>query len=208
MDHNPVVGDDFFTAHRQNLTAIESALDALAAMRPEFEQQGSASEHWFYDLTCAVVHRNYLLHCLIADLETAATPWRGRLGIRLLATHALETLEEVGGALNRTLEKRVAEITDNPRITGPLEEAAKDFATFRRVNDKAIRALKRDLGLEPGRGGERHGLDRDLDQQTVIGLAMGVIAWLSAFGRAATLLISVIRGEKAARRPPDGQATG
>jgi hypothetical protein len=191
------VSDDFFPTHRANLAAIEAALGALSTMRPEFEEHGSASEHWFYDLTCTVVFHNYLLHRLVAGLEGEKTPWQIRVEARLLASHVLETIDAVGTLLNRTLDKRVADITNNPRIVGPLDEAAKEFATFRRINDKAIRGLRKALGLEEGRARERVAFDKDLDHQAVIALAIGVISWLSSFGRHATLLISAIRAEKA-----------
>jgi hypothetical protein len=205
---NASVSDDFFTTHRANLAAIEAALTALTTMRDEFEQRGSGSEHWFYDLTCTVVFHNYVLHRLVASLEGEKTPWQVRVEARLLAIHTLETIDALGTLLNRTLDKRVADITDNPRIVGPLDEAAKDFATFRRINDKAIRGLRKALGIEEGRARERVAFDKDLDHQAVIALAIGVISWLSAFGRAATLLISAIRSDKQGDGAAEPEAGG
>lgn len=190
------MSDDFFAAHRSNLAAIEAALTALAGMQAEFEQGGSADEHWFYDLTCEVVHQNYLLHALIAALEGEKTVMRARLDGRLLAQHTIETVERIGGMLTRTLEKRVTALTDNPRIVEPLTEAAKEFAAFRRVNDKGIRSLRRQLGME---GGERSTVLQNLDPTAVASLALEVVRWLSAFGKATTLLISAIRADKAGR---------
>jgi hypothetical protein len=200
------VSDDFFPTHRANLAAIESALGALAAMRGEFESRGTGAEHWFYDLTCTAVFHNYLLHRLIGALEGDKSEWQLRVESRLLAQHTLETIDALGALLNRTLDKRVADITDNPRIVAPIEEAAKEFATFRRINDKAIRALGKALGIEQGRPSERVAFDKDLDAQAVVKLAIGVVSWLSAFGRAATLLISAIRAEKAGGAAAEGES--
>jgi hypothetical protein len=204
---NAAVADDFFPTHRANLLAIEAALGALAAMRAEFESRGTGAEHWFYDLTCTAVFRNYLLHRLIAALEGDKTEWQLRVESRLLAQHTLETIDALGAMLNRTLDKRVGDITNNPRIIAPIDEAAKEFATFRRINDKAIRALGKAIGIEQGRASERVAFDKDLDATAVVKLAISVVSWLSSFGKAATLLISAIRSEKAGGAAAAGEAS-
>ncbi len=203
---NPSVTEPFFAANSQNLAAIETALTALTSMRRDFEDRGSASEHWFYDLTCAAVFQNYTLHYLISLLDGEKPAWRTRLESRLLATHTLSVIDDLGRLVNKTFEKHLAEITNNPRIIQPLEQAAKDLAAFRRVNDKSVRALRKALGLhDESKPRERIAFDNDLDPQAIIGLAMGTIGWLSSFGKGATLLIGVIRTEKQlGDQPRDG----
>lgn len=191
---------DFFTTNRENLAAIAQALDALEGMRGEFEQRGSADEHWFYHCTCDVVWQDYELHELLARLEGEKTRWSARLEARLLAQHTLATIDRIAAMLNRTLEKRVAALTNNPKISDPIHQCAREFSTFRRLNEKSIRALRRQLGEEAGQ--ERPSPLQDVDHQIVAGLALEIIRWLSQFGRAATLLISAIRALHAQGQPP------
>ncbi len=176
--------NDFFAANRDNRAAIAEALSALAGMHSEFTERGSADEHWFYDLTCEVVFLDFLLHDLLARIEGAKDDWSTRLDARLLGIHTLRTIDRVGSMMNKTLEKRIAALTDNPAIVDPLGVVVQEFATFRRLNDKIIRATRRELGMEES--GERPWALAEVDHQAVAGLALAMIRWLSEFGKAAT----------------------
>ena len=129
---------------------------------------------------------------LLARIEGEKDVWSMRLDhARLLGIHTVQAIDRVGAIMNKTLEKRIAALTNNPAIVDPLGAVVRDFATFRRINDKVIRATRRELGMDES--AERPWALAEVDHEAVAGLALAMIRWLSEFGKAATLLISAIR---------------
>jgi hypothetical protein len=188
------MSDDFFASHRQNMEAIEKALDALSAMAPEFIQREDYSERWFYETACSVVYDNYKLHYLISILPGDKSRWQMRVEAKWLAQETVQIVDQVGNMLNRTLRNHISALTDNPKLVEPIEDAIKRFATFRRVHDKHMRVLQKKLGLSAdSKKRELLGFDQDLEAREVVELALGVVMWLSDFGKAITLIISALR---------------
>ncbi len=203
--------NDFFAANRDNRAAIAEALSALAGMRQEFTERGSADEHWFYDLTCEVVFLDFLLHDLLARIEGDKDAWSARLDARLLGIHTLRTIDRVGGMMTKTLEKRIAALTNNPAIVDPLGAVVREFATFRRLNDKVIRATRRELGMDEG--GERPWALAEVDHQAVAGpgpgdgpLALGDSARPPPSTSSSAIRALHLRAAAGAARRPAGSA--
>lgn len=187
--------DDDTTATRGNLAAIEAALDALASIRHEFTPGDDA--RWFVDLTCTLVYDNFRLHASLDTLQSATTPWRARFAIRGLTLTLLDVVQALGGLFNRSLDVHLAALTNNPAITEPIGAVAMRLAAFRRVNDKRLRVLAKALGVDhEAKARERLDFAGDLPGEEIVGLALEVMGMLSEMGRAATLLISAIRGER------------
>ncbi|MBA3707970.1 MAG: hypothetical protein H0W83_04005 [Planctomycetes bacterium] len=190
------MSDEFFASNRQNMQAVAMALDALSDMAPEFRGREEHSETWFYDMACETVAGNYRLLYLIDGLSGAATVWQSRVGTRLLVQETIAVIEQMGGILTRTFENQVIAITNNPRLLEPLQESAKEFATFRRINDKEIRGFQKSLNLiETSKKRERIVFDQDLDTGAVMKLALATVIWVSGFGKGVTLVISALRGK-------------
>src|SRR5205823_6359915 len=116
--------DENLAAITDNMSAVETALDALAALRVEFDQ-ASASAHWFYDATCRLIYADFRIHHLLAGVGQADTPWRRRHAVRLLAAAVIESAHEIGATLTRSLESHLAQLTDNPRIAEPIDDLCK-----------------------------------------------------------------------------------
>jgi hypothetical protein len=188
------MSDDFFASNRANLQAVETALDALAAMGPEFRARAEHSERWFYDLACDAVAGNHRLLYLMNALADASSPWKSRVATRLLVQETIAVIERMGAALTRTFDNQVTAITNNPVLLEPLQDGAKAFATFRRINDKDIRGFQKSLNLvETSKKREQLSFDDDLDTASVMKLSLATVIWLSGFGKAVTLLISALR---------------
>lgn len=188
------------SSNREIIAALEQALDALAGIRAEFQAESDAPARWFHALTSAGVHANYRLHVRLEALGAAATPWRARLERRHLALTLVEVVAETGRELGRPWEAHVDALTDNPVLRDPLVELVKRFAAFRRVNDRRLRVLAKSLGADPeAKPREILPFDGDLDQEEILRLTIEVMIWLGEFGKAATLLISALRGERQRR---------
>ena len=187
-------------ANRENISALERALDALVAIRPEFAGAGDGAALWFHALTCSGVHANYRLHVRIDALATCVTPWRARIERRLLTLTLIEVVAETGRELGRPWEAHVDALTDNPVLRDPLIELVKKFGAFRRVHERRLRVLAKAIGADPeAKPREILAFDGDLDDQEILGLVIEVMVWLSEFGKASTLLISALRGERQRR---------
>jgi hypothetical protein len=187
-------------ANRDNIAALERALDALVSIRDEFAGEGDAAARWFHALTCAGVYANYRLHVRLDTLSLCASAWRARFERRQLAMTLIEVVAETGRELGRPWEAHVAALTDNPVLRDPLVELVKQFAAFRRVNDRRLRVMGKALGIDPeAKPREILPFDGDLDGDEVVALVIEVMVWLSQFGKASTLLISALRGEKMRR---------
>lgn len=188
-------------ANREIIPALEQALDALAGIRVEFEEEADAPARWFHAFTSGSVHANYRLHVRLDALAACATPWRARLERRLLALTLVEVVAETGRELGRPWEAHVDALTDNPVLRDPLLDLVKRFAAFRRVNDRRLRVLAKSLGVDPeAKPREILPFDGDLDQEEILRLTIEVMVWLGEFGKASTLLISALRGERQRRR--------
>ncbi|MBA2480140.1 MAG: hypothetical protein H0V44_05715 [Planctomycetes bacterium] len=188
------MSDDFFESNRANLQAVEMALDALSAMAPEFRGREEHSERWFYDLACDTVAGNHRILYLLDALSGATSPWKSRVATRLLIQETIAVIEKMGATLTRTFDNQVTALTNNPTLLEPLQDGAKDFATFRRINDKDIRGFQKALNLvESSKKREQVSFDHDLDTAAVMRLALATVIWMSGFGKAVTLLISALR---------------
>lgn len=191
--------------NREIIAALEQALDALAGIRAEFQGEDGAAALWFHALTSSGVYANYRLHARLEALSLSATPWRGRLERRLLALTLVELVAEIGRELGRPWEAHVDALTDNPVLRDPLVDLVKRFAGFRRVNDRRLRVLAKMLGADPeAKPREILPFDGDLDQDEILRLTIEVMIWLGEFGKASTLLISALRGERQRRATDSG----
>ncbi len=195
------VPPDLVTATATNLAAMERVLDALVSLKAEFAG-GTPSERWFFGATCTAVFANYRLQQQLGALAAAVGPWPTRLAGRSLGAAVIDTIDTVAELTNRTFERHFTTITNNPVITEPIEALFTRFAAFRRVNDTRLRVARKALGLdEDAKQRERLAFDADLDGEGLSALAMETIVWLTDFGKAATLLIGVIRSERQRNQP-------
>ncbi|MBA3686815.1 MAG: hypothetical protein H0W72_16465 [Planctomycetes bacterium] len=193
---------DLVSATATNLAAMERVLDALVSLKGEFPAGGNSSERWFFTATCTVVFANYRLQQHLGALAAAQGPWPTRLAGRALGAAMIDTVDTVSDLTTRTFERHLAAITNNPAITDPIDALFKRFAAFRRVNDTRLRVARKALGLdEDAKQRELLAFDADLDLGGHSQLAMETIVWLTDFGKAATLLIGVIRSERARGGP-------
>ena len=191
--------------NREILVALEQALDALAGIRAEFQGESDVAALWFHALTSSGVYANYRLHARLDALGSSATPWRARLERRLLALTLVEVVANMGRELGRPWEAHVDALTDNPVLRDPLDELGRRFAAYRRVNDRRLRVLAKALGADPeAKPREILAFDGDLDQDEILRLTIEVMVWLGEFGKASTLLISALRGERQRRAADSG----
>ena len=191
--------------NREIIAALEQALDALGGIRAEFQGEDNAVALWFHALTSSGVYANYRLHARLEALSLSATPWRGRLERRQLALTLVEVVADLGRELGRPWEAHVDALTDNPVLRDPLVDLVKRFAGFRRVNDRRLRVLAKMLGADPeAKPREILPFDGDLDQDEILRLTIEVMIWLGEFGKASTLLISALRGERQRRTAGPG----